>query len=90
MIDYQNLYLVPHLAKTHALLMSITFVIVFPTGAFLIRLLKLKGSRAVWTHAGLQLAGVVMLLAGVAEGVRMGKIIDRVGSASPGGEGVST
>src|ERR1700751_4176676 len=59
--------------------MSITFVIVLPIGAFLIRLLKLKGNRALWIHAACQITGWAMMIVGLAMGVRMGKILDRVG-----------
>ena len=73
-----ELPLVPGLAKTHGVLMAITFVIVFPTGAILLRLLNLKGSTAVGVHAAIQLSGWVLMIAGLAEGVRVARIIASV------------
>jgi hypothetical protein len=76
-VIYQELHLVPTLLKAHGLVMSIAFVIIMPLGALLIRTLKFKGG--VWVHVACQLLGWVLMLAGLALGVRTGKIIDRVG-----------
>lgn len=75
-IIFQDLYLVPTYAKTHASLMSIAFLIIFPLGAWLVRLVQSKNS--VWLHAACQLLGWVMILAGLAVGTRMAQIIGRV------------
>lgn len=76
MIIFQDLYLVPAYAKTHASLMSIAFLIIFPFGAWIVRLLR--SSKSVWIHAFIQLVGWVMMLAGLAIGTRMAQIIGRV------------
>ena len=73
-----ELPLVPGLAKAHGVLMAVTFVIVLPTGAILLRLLNLKGSTAIGVHAAIQLSGWVLMIAGLAEGVRVAKIIASV------------
>lgn len=56
--------------------MGLAFVIILPLGALLIRVLKFKGS--IWIHVACQLVGWVLMLAGLAMGIRVGKIIDRV------------
>ncbi|KAH6701289.1 integral membrane protein [Leptodontidium sp. MPI-SDFR-AT-0119] len=75
---YQDLNLVPALAKAHGLVMSIAFVVAFPLGALLIQVLKSK--RRVWIHISLQLVGWVLMLTGLATGIRVGKILDRLHS----------
>ncbi|KAH6704100.1 hypothetical protein BKA61DRAFT_617862 [Leptodontidium sp. MPI-SDFR-AT-0119] len=64
---YQDLNLVPALAKAHGLVMSIAFVV-------------LKSKRRVWIHISLQLVGWVLMLTGLATGIRVGKILDRLHS----------
>jgi hypothetical protein len=56
--------------------MSVAFVLIFPLGATLLRLFKSK--HAVWIHIGIQLTGWALMLGGLATGLRVGKIIDRV------------
>lgn len=56
--------------------MSITFLIIFPLGAWVVHLVQ--SSKRVWLHASIQLVGWVMMLAGLAIGTRMGQIIGRV------------
>lgn len=56
--------------------MGLAFVIVLPVGAVLSRVLKSR--FGVWIHAACQLAGLVLMLAGLAMGIRMAKILDRV------------
>lgn len=73
---YQDLKLVPALAKAHGSVMGIAFVLAFPLGALLIHVLKSK--LRVWIHISLQLTGWVLMLAGLATGIRVGKILDRV------------
>ncbi|RJE25924.1 integral membrane protein [Aspergillus sclerotialis] len=58
--------------------MAITFVIVLPLGAVLMRVARFKG--AVWVHAAWQLMGWALMIAGLGIGVRLGKIIDYVSS----------
>lgn len=73
---YEDLRLVPKYAKIHGLEMGLAFVILFPLGALFIRVLKFKGN--VWAHVVCQLVGWVLMLAGLATGIRLGKIIDQV------------
>ncbi|GIK00070.1 hypothetical protein Aspvir_004085 [Aspergillus viridinutans] len=75
-ILYQDLYLVPSYAKAHGILMSVAFVLIFPLGATVLRLSKSK--HAVWLHAGIQLTGWALMLGGLATGLRVGKILDRL------------
>lgn len=58
--------------------MGLAFVVVLPGGAILMRLLSLKGKTAVWVHVGIQLVGWVLMVSGLAMGVKVGKILDRV------------
>lgn len=69
----------PDLAKAHGTVMGVTFVIVFPLGAVLMRVAKFKG--AVWVHAAVQLLGWALMIAGLGLGVRLGKIVDYVSPA---------
>ncbi|KAH6990267.1 integral membrane protein [Ilyonectria destructans] len=73
---YEDLHLVPKYARIHGLEMGLAFVILFPLGALFIRVLKFKGS--VWAHVVCQLVGWVLMLAGLATGIRLGKIIDQL------------
>lgn len=76
-VIFEDLHLVPKLVKAHGWIMATTFLIIFPLGAVLIRFAKFKG--AVWVHAALQLVGWVLIIAGLAIGIRMAKILDYVG-----------
>lgn len=76
MVIPELFYLVPTYAKTHASLMSIAFVIIFPLGAWIARLVR--SSKTVWLHASVQLIGWMMMIAGLAIGTRMATIIGRV------------
>ncbi|KAF7125598.1 hypothetical protein CNMCM5793_001837 [Aspergillus hiratsukae] len=75
-IIYQDLHLVPSYAKAHGILMSVAFVLILPFGATLLCLFKSK--HAVWIHVGIQLTGWGLMLGGLATGLRVGKIIDRL------------
>lgn len=75
-IIFADLPKVPSLAKAHGIAMGIAFVVLFPLGAFLIRFVRSK--HAIWIHAGCQLVGWVLMIAGLATGIKMGKILDRV------------
>jgi predicted phage tail protein len=81
-VIFEDLHLVPDLAKAHGTVMGVTFVIVFPLGAVLMRVAKFKG--AVWVHAAVQLLGWALMIAGLGLGVRLGKIVDYVSPASFG------
>ncbi|KAK2740718.1 hypothetical protein FQN55_008772 [Onygenales sp. PD_40] len=75
-IIYQDLPLVPKLAKTHGVVMGVAFTIMFPLGALLVRALKTK--ETVWVHVAFQLVGWVLMIAGLATGIKVGKILDRL------------
>lgn len=51
----------------HGVLMSLAFVIFYPMGAIIIRLLSFKG--LVWVHAGTQVFAYTLALAGMGIGV---------------------
>lgn len=75
-IIYADLPKVPSLAKTHGILMGLTFAVILPLGALLIRIPNVK--YGVWIHAGWQLIGWACMIAGMVMGIRMGNILDRV------------
>ncbi|KAL4941770.1 hypothetical protein BDV06DRAFT_175991 [Aspergillus oleicola] len=75
-IIYEDLHLVPAFAKAHGLVMGIAFGIVFPLGAILLRLFRSKYS--VYVHIAFQLVAYVLMIAGLAIGIRVGKILDRL------------
>jgi hypothetical protein len=60
--------------------MSLVFIVLMPVGVFVIRLCK--GKNAIWIHAGWQTLSWILIIAGLASGIRVGKILDRVGSLS--------
>lgn len=80
-IIFQDLPKVPSLAKVHGTTMGLAFVVFMPLGAFLIRFLRVK--HAVWVHASCQLAGLALMIAGLASGIRLAKIIGQVRMSSP-------
>ena len=73
---FEDLHLVPGFAKAHGIVMGVAFLIVLPIGALLIRFAKFRG--AVWFHAAWQVIGWALMIAGLALGIRMAKIIDQV------------
>jgi len=75
-IIFQDLPKVPSLATVHGTTMGLAFVIFMPLGTFLARFLRVK--HTVWIHASCQLAGLALMLAGLASGIRLAKIIDQV------------
>ncbi|KAL4970414.1 cytochrome b561 domain-containing protein [Aspergillus stella-maris] len=75
-IIYEDLHLVPAFAKAHGLVMGIAFGIIFPLGAILLRVFRSKYS--VYVHIFFQLIGYVLMIAGLATGIRVGKILDRL------------
>lgn len=75
-VIYQDLYLIPSYQKAHGICMGLSFVVFYPVGAILIRTLKFKGS--IWVHIACQLVGWLLMIAGLAFGVKMGNIIDIV------------
>jgi hypothetical protein len=56
--------------------MGLTFVVLLPIGAFLIRFVRSKNSA--WIHAACQVLGLAFMVGGLATGIRLAKIIDRV------------
>ena len=54
----------------HGTLLGLAFVIVYPLGAILVRVLSFKG--AVWVHAGTQVFAYALALAGLGLGVYIG------------------
>ena len=75
-VIFEDLHLVPDLAKAHGVLMGLVFVVIFPIGSFVVRASRAKST--VWFHVACQVTGWVMMLAGLAMGIKMGKILDRV------------
>jgi hypothetical protein len=75
-VMWEDLPLVPNYCKAHGVLMATTFIIVLPLGTFLIRLVN--STKRVWIHAAVQIFGVTLMTAGLAMGIRLGKILDRV------------
>jgi hypothetical protein len=56
--------------------MSLAFVVLYPLGALLIRTLETE--KRVWIHVACQLVAWVLMLAGLALGIRLARIIDMV------------
>jgi hypothetical protein len=56
--------------------MGIAFGIIFPLGAILLRVIRSK--YGVYAHISAQLIGYALMIAGLATGIRVGKILDRV------------
>jgi len=56
--------------------MGLAFVVFFPIGAFLIR--SVKSKHTVWIHISCQFIGLALTVTGLATGIRVAKIIDRV------------
>ncbi|KAL3447072.1 hypothetical protein BJX65DRAFT_104167 [Aspergillus insuetus] len=75
-IIYKDLPLVPKFAKAHGLVMGIAFGIIFPLGAILLRVIRSK--YGVYAHISAQLIGYALMIAGLATGIRVGKILDRL------------
>lgn len=80
-VIFEDLHLIPDLAKTHGILMGLVFVVIYPLGSFIIRASRAK--NLVWFHVGAQFVGWAIMLGGLAVGVRMAKILDRVRSPGP-------
>ncbi|KAL3469176.1 hypothetical protein BJX99DRAFT_81066 [Aspergillus californicus] len=75
-IIYEDLHLVPAFAKAHGIVMGVAFGVLFPLGAIILRVIRSKyGVRA---HAACQLLGYALMIAGLATGIRVGKILDRL------------
>ncbi|KAL2833543.1 hypothetical protein BJY01DRAFT_259869 [Aspergillus pseudoustus] len=75
-IIYEDLPLVPKFAKAHGVVMGIAFGIIFPLGAILLRVIQSK--FGVYAHISAQLIGYALMIAGLATGIRVGKILDRL------------
>lgn len=60
--------------------MGLVFTIMMPIGVFIIRLCK--GKCRIWIHAVWQTFSWALLISGLASGIRVGKILDRVCSLS--------
>ena len=60
--------------------MGLVFTIMMPIGVFIIRFCK--GKCRIWIHAAWQTFSWALLIAGLASGIRVGKILDRVCSLS--------
>lgn len=75
-VIFEDLPLVPNLAKSHGILMGLTFVVIFPLGSFIIRASRKR--NMVWFHVGCQIVGWGMMLAGLAMGIKVAKILDLV------------
>lgn len=77
-VVFEDLWKVPNLAKAHGTLMGLTFVIVFPLGTFIIRSFRTR--NMIWFHSACQVVGWGMMLGGLAMGIKMASILDRVRS----------
>ncbi|KAK0653133.1 hypothetical protein B0T16DRAFT_444171 [Cercophora newfieldiana] len=75
-IIFQDLPKVPSLATVHGTVMGLAFAIFMPLGAFLIRFLRVR--NVVWVHTTCQLAGLALVLAGLASGIRLARIIGQL------------
>ncbi|RDW90123.1 cytochrome b561 domain-containing protein [Aspergillus mulundensis] len=75
-IIYEDLHLVPAFAKAHGVAMGIAFGVIFPLGAILLRVIRSK--YGLYAHIGCQLLAYVLMIAGLATGIRVGKILDRL------------
>lgn len=75
-VIFEDLPKIPNLAKAHGILMGLAFVVVFPLGSFIIRSSKTR--NMIWFHTACQLVGWGMMLGGLATGIKMGNILDRV------------
>ncbi|KAL4871297.1 hypothetical protein BDV12DRAFT_194653 [Aspergillus spectabilis] len=75
-IIFEDLHLVPAFAKAHGIVMGVAFAILFPLGAILLRVIRSK--LGVYVHIAVQLLAYVLMIAGLATGIRVGKILDRL------------
>ncbi|KAL4880206.1 hypothetical protein BJY04DRAFT_82004 [Aspergillus karnatakaensis] len=75
-IIFEDLHLVPAFAKAHGIVMGLAFAVLFPLGAILLRLIRSKAG--VYIHIAIQLLAFVLMIAGLATGIRVGKILDRL------------
>lgn len=75
-VIFEDLPLIPNLAKSHGILMGLVFVIVFPLGSFIIRVSRTK--NLVWFHVACQIIGWSMMLGGLATGIKLARILDKV------------
>ena len=75
-VIFEDLPLIPNLAKAHGILMGLVFVVIFPLGSFIIR--SSKSKNLVWFHVAAQIIGWGMMLGGLATGIKMANILDRV------------
>ncbi|KAL2818333.1 hypothetical protein BJX63DRAFT_71120 [Aspergillus granulosus] len=75
-IIFEDLHLVPSLVKAHGVVMGTAFGIIFPLGAILLRVIRSK--FGVYAHISAQLIGYALMITGLATGVRVGKILDRL------------
>ena len=72
----EDLSQVPNLAVAHGVTMGLSFVVLFPAGAVLIRTLSVK--QTLWIHASCQMIAWCLMLVGFATGMRMGNILHEV------------
>lgn len=75
-IIYEDLHLVPKYAKAHGIVMGLAFAVMMPIGVFAIRFLRVRGTM--WIHVVWQMLSWILMLAGLASGIRVGRILDRV------------
>ncbi|KAK1142236.1 DOMON domain-containing protein frrs1L [Aspergillus melleus] len=75
-IIFEELHLVPKYAKAHGIVMSLAFTVMMPLGVLAIRFLRVKGT--IWVHVVWQMLSWILMLAGLATGIRVGKILDRL------------
>lgn len=56
--------------NAHGIILALVFVLFYPAGAMIIRLLSIRG--VVWMHAGVQVFSYILALAGLGLGVYIG------------------
>lgn len=78
-VIFEDLSKVPNLAKAHGILMSLTFLIMFPLGSFIIRSSRTR--NMIWFHTAFQVVGWGMMLGGLVMGIKMANILGRVQSS---------
>jgi hypothetical protein len=73
-----DLPMVPKIVTIHGVLLGLAFVIFYPMGSVIIRASKSKYTLLM--HVICQVLGLILMLGGLGSGIRVAKIIDKVGT----------